>query len=168
MLGRFACFDGALIERVFQPAADAISYRLGLDRLRIAGFCLDGASIAWIFSQAGGLSEAVTQWQACTVFLRVVLLMLGLLALCSLRVAFQRVTAAKGMNPLRVMMLPHRGVLLMLFATRLLALDSFASAADFAALSFALCALYLGACVSPPPSFSREARKGTASAERTG
>lgn len=158
MLRRFACFDSALIERVFQPAADAVAYRLGLDRLRVAGFCLDGASIAWILSQAGSLSDAVTQWQACTAFLRLVLLMLGLLALCSLRVAFRRITAAKGMNPLRVMMLPHRGVVLVLFFTRLLAVDSFANAADFAALAFALCALYLGACTSPPPTtLSREA-----------
>ncbi|HUN43029.1 MAG TPA: hypothetical protein VMU81_22280 [Acetobacteraceae bacterium] len=169
MLRRFACFDSALIERVFQPAADAVAYRLGLDRLRIAGFCLDGASIAWILSQAGSLSDAVIRWQAGTAFLRLVLLLLGLLALCSLRVAFQRVTRAKGMNPLRIMMLPHRGVLLALMATRLLLISSFAGAADLTALSFALCALYLGACASPPPaSLSRKVGEGTVRVPRPG
>ncbi|HUB43766.1 MAG TPA: hypothetical protein VMB73_02165 [Acetobacteraceae bacterium] len=169
MLRCFACFDSALIERVFQPAADAIAYRLGLDRLRAAGFCLDGASIAWILSQAGSLSDAVTQWQACNAFLGVVLLMLGLLALCSLRVAFRRVTRAKGMNPLRVMMLPHRGVVLVLLFTRLLAVDDFANAADFAALLFAVCALYLGACTSPPPAtLSRETGEGRVRVPRAG
>jgi hypothetical protein len=170
MFRRFASFDSALIERVFQPAADAVAYRLGLDRLRVAGFCLDGASIAWILSQAGSLSDAVTQWQACTAFLRLVLLMLGLLALCSLRVAFRRVIAAKGMNPLRVMMLPHRGVVLALLAARLPALDGFASTADFAALLCAICALYLGACTPPPPArtLSREVGEGRVKAQGTG
>jgi hypothetical protein len=169
MLRRFAYFDSALIEHVFQPTADVVAYRLGLDRLRAAGFCLNGASIAWILSQAGSLSNAVTQWQACNAFLGLVLLMLGLLALCSLRVAFQRIAAAKGMNPLRVMMLPHRGVVLVLLFARLLAVDNFANAADFAALLFALCALYLGACTSPPPAtLSREAGQGGARVPRAG
>jgi len=161
MFGRFAYFDTALIEQVFQPAADTIAHRLGLDRLRLAGFCLDAASIAWILSQAGSLSAAVTHWQASTAFLRVLLLMLGLLALCSLRVALQRAGAAKGLNPLRVAMLPHRGVLLALLAWRLVTLGSFANAADLAAMLAALCALYLGACATPPRKpLSRNAREG--------
>jgi len=161
MLQRFAYFDGALIERVFQPAADTVSHHFGFDRLRIAGFCLDASSIGWILSQAGSLSEAVARWQAGAGLLRVLLLMLGLLALGSLRLAFQRVGAVRGMSPLRVTMLPHRGVLLALLCWRLLTLGGFANVADLAALSFALCALYLGACAAPPPRcLSRKAGEG--------
>jgi len=151
MLTSFARLDSALIERVFQPVVDAMAQRLGLGRLRVAGYFLDVASLAWILSQAGSLSGAAAQWQADTACLRLLLLMLGLAALCSLRTLFQRSGDGRGGNPLRVTMLPHRGVLLALLASRLFALGGFAAAADLAMLACAVCALYLGACVSRPP-----------------
>ena len=151
MLRNFARFDGILIERVFQPIADTISHRMALDRLRLAGFCVDAASVAWVLSQAGGLSAAVAHSQPAEASLRLLLLLLGLVALRSLRELFGRVGAAKGANPLRVAMLPHRGVLLALLVARLPALGSFAAAADLIMLLLAVCALYLGACASRPP-----------------
>ena len=151
MLRDFVRFDNALIERVFQPAADIIAHRASLDRLRIAGFCVDAASVAWALSQAGSLSAAVAHWQPAGASLRLLLLLLGLVALRSLRELFGRVGAGKGVNPLRVAMLPHRGVLLALLVARLPALGGFAAAADLAMLLLTVCALYLGACASRPP-----------------
>lgn len=147
----FARFDDALIEYMFQPFADLITGRLGLDRLRVVGICLDAASIAWILSQAGALAHAVTQWDAVASFLRVLLLLLGLVALASLRIVFRRARIRNGANPLRAAMLPHRGIVLALLAARLVALAGFAGVADFTMLAFAGCALYLGACATRPP-----------------
>src|ERR1700722_3246418 len=76
MQAGFIRFDGALIEYVFQPLANSITYRIGLDRLRVAGFCLDAASIAWILAQAGALTCSVAQWDATASFLRALLLLL--------------------------------------------------------------------------------------------
>jgi hypothetical protein len=151
----FSRFDRALIERIFQPVANAMTYRLGLDRLRVAGFCLDAASIAWILSQAGALTQMVMLWDAGAVFLRMLLLVLGLIALTALRTMFRRVGARSGANPLRVAMLPHRGVVLALLAARLPELTGFAQMADLAMLAFAACALYLGACAARPPEHRR-------------
>jgi hypothetical protein len=151
MQARFARIDDALIERVFQPLADSAAYRTGLDRLRLATLFLDAASIAWILSQAGALTRAVAQWDASDGFLRILLLLLGLAALTSLRTAFHRVRVINGSNPLRVTMLPHRGVVLALLAARLMTLGGFADMADLAMLGFAASALYLGACATRPP-----------------
>jgi len=155
MQASFARFDNALIEHVFQPLADLITDRIGLDPLRVVGICLDAASIAWILSQAGALTQAVTQWDAAASFLRMLLLVLGLVALTSLRVVFRRGRIRNGANPLRVAMLPHRGIVLALLAARLVALAGFAGVADLAMLGFAGCALYLGACAARPPARRR-------------
>jgi hypothetical protein len=151
MQASFSRFDDALIERAFQPLADSITTRIGLDRLRIAGLCLDAASLAWIVSQAGALADAMTQSDPIAAVFRVVLLLLGLVALTSLRTLFRRVGARTGANPLRVAMLPHRGIVLALLVARLPTLTGFAGMADLAMLGFAACALYLGACASRPP-----------------
>jgi hypothetical protein len=156
MQASFAHIDDALIERVFQPLADSAASRTGLDRLRLAALFLDAASIAWILSQAGVLTQAVTQWNVGDGFLRILLLLLGLAALTSLRTAFQRVRVRNGANPLRVTMLPHRGVALALLAARLIALGGFAGVADLAMLGCATCALYLGACATRPPEHWRK------------
>jgi hypothetical protein len=155
MKAKFVRFDDALIERIFQPLADSITCRIGLDRLSIAGFCLDAASVAWILSRAGGLALAVTQWDPGAAFPRMLLLLLGLVALTSLRTVFRRVGARSGANPLRVTMLSHRGVVLALLAARLPVLGEFAGIADVTMLGFAACALYLGACASRPPMHRR-------------
>lgn len=156
----FHRFDAALIDHLFQPLSDSLSYWIGLDRRRMAGLCLDGAAVAWILAQAGALSRAVTQWQPGVALPRLLLLLLGLVALSSLRAAFRRVGSGSGANPLRLAMQPHRGVALALLALRLSALTGFASVADGAMLVFAVCALYLGACASPPA--RRRARQAAA------
>ncbi len=156
----FARFDSALIEHVFQPLADWITDRTGLRQSRVAGACLDMASIAWIMSQAG----AVTQRSTSTALPHMLLLLLGLVALSSLRTMFRRVGAKSGANPLRIAMLPHRGIVLALLAARLMAPAGFASLADLAMLGFAACALYLGACATRPPVQRRKSWLATSEA----
>lgn len=146
----FRRFDAVLIDRVFQPVCNALAGWAGMERQRLAALCLDAASVAWIVSQAGALSHAVAQWQPGLALPRLLLLLLGLAALSSLRVAFQRVGAKDGPNPLRPAMLPHRGMALALLAVRLTAPSGLAGAADVVMLICAVCALYLGACASPP------------------
>lgn len=153
MLEHFRRFDTALIERVFQPAADSLASRAGLRRLSLVWLCLDAASVAWILSQAGSLSAAVLQWQATAGLFRAALLLAGLAALRGLRVLFQRVNVGR-INPLRVLMLPHRGIILALLLARAPAMGNFAGAADAIMLILAACALYLGACM-PPASVRR-------------
>jgi hypothetical protein len=155
MHASFARFDNALIERVFQPLADSITRQIGLDRLRLAGWCLDAASIAWILSRAGALTQAMTQWDAPSGLFGLLLLLLGLVALTSLRTAFDRVRVRHGVNPLRSAMLPHRGIVLALLAARLPTLAGFAGIADLTMLAFATCALYFGACAARPPAQRR-------------
>lgn len=150
MLASFLRFDSALIERVFQPLADALSDHVGLDRLPIARFCLDAASVAWIVSRAGSLSAAVTRWDPGAACLRMLLLLLGLAALRSLHTAFRRLGRSRGANPLRILMLPHRGVVLALLAADLALPGGVGGLADLAMLACFGCALYFGACVSRP------------------
>ena len=85
-------------------------------------------------------------------FLGLLFLLLGLVALISLRTLFRRAKGKHG-NPLRMTMQPHRAIVLMMLVARLLQLQapSLADAADVAMLTFATFALYLGACVEPPP-----------------
>jgi hypothetical protein len=161
MRATFTRFDATLIDRLFQPASDSLAYLIGLDRRRLANLCLDVASVAWILSKAAGVSQAVTLWQPAAAFPRLVLLLLGLVALSCLRAAFRRVETRRGANPLRLAMLPHRGVALALLVLRLSTLTDFASVADGVMLAFAVCALYLGACASPPA--RRRARQAAAS-----
>ena len=148
----FAPLDNVLIERLFQPALDAISDRVGLTRAAAACFCADLASLAWIVSRAQNLSDAVVAWDASTAFTSFTLLMAGLAALTGLRTLFRRASGTQG-NPLRVTMQPHRAVVVLMLVTRLVELQTFAlaDAADMAMLVFAGSSLYLGACMQRPP-----------------
>lgn len=147
-----ALLDDALIERVFQPISNALSDHLGVDRRRIAALCIELAAVAWSLSQAPALSAAVLGWQAMPAAGHLVLLLLGLTALLSLRRLFRRIEAGAA-NPLRLAMQPHRAVLLLLLAARLLAFNGLdlADIADLIMLGLAGFALYLGACSSRPP-----------------
>ena len=125
MQASFVRFDNALIEHVFQPLTDLITGRIGLDRLRVVGICLDAASIAWILSQADALTHAVTQWDAGASFLRMLLLLLGLVALTSLRLYF--IAHAFETVPIRCARLCYPiDSILALLAARLVALTGFA------------------------------------------
>jgi hypothetical protein len=149
----FAALDDVLIERVFQPVSDLMSRQTGLSRAVTACTCIDIASISWIVSRARGLSGAVTTWDPVTASLDLALLLLGLIALISLRSLFRRAATMKQANPLRQAMQPHRAIVLLMLATRLTQLPTFGltDAADLAMLLCASSALYLGACVERPP-----------------
>jgi hypothetical protein len=148
----FAPVDDALIERLFQPASDLLAYRVGLSRATAACFCIDLASLSWIASRAGGMSGSVAAGNAGGATLEFALLLLGLAALISLRTLFRR-AGGKQANPLRLAMRPHRAVVLLMLAARLLQLQApgLGPAADLAMLVFAASALYLGACNERPP-----------------
>ncbi|HBK05992.1 MAG TPA: hypothetical protein DDZ81_09010 [Acetobacteraceae bacterium] len=148
----FAPLDDMLIERLFQPASDLMSHRLGFGRAAAACFCIDVASLSWIVSRAWGLSDAVAAWDAATAFLDMATLLLGLIALISLRTLFRR-ASSKQANPLRQVMRPHRAIVLLMLAARLAQFRSPAPAdlADLAMLVCAAFALYLGACAERPP-----------------
>jgi hypothetical protein len=149
----FVALDDALIERVFQPVFNFVSRRLGVTRAVAACFCIDIASLAWIVSRAQGVSDAVAAWDATTAFLDSALLLLGFTALISLRTLFRRATAKKQTNPLRLAMQPHRAVVLLMLVARLAQLQpiGLADIADLGMLACAAAALYLGACIEPPP-----------------
>jgi hypothetical protein len=148
----FALLDDWLIERVFQPVSDVITHRVGFGRITAACFCIDFASAAWIVSRSGELTGEVTAWEGGAAVRDMSILLLGLVALVSLRMLFRR-TVRKQANPLRRSMLPHRGIVLMMLAVRLIEMRApgLADAADLAMLLFAGSALYLGACVERPP-----------------
>jgi hypothetical protein len=148
----FAALDDGLIERVFQPVSDMVTHQTGLTRTQTAGLCLDIASLGWIIARTDGLSGAVATWDAGAAFLDLMLLLLGLVALVSLRTLFRR-TATRTTNPLRPAMQPHRAVLLLMLAARLVQWQTptLADAADLAMLLSAAAALYLGACAEQPP-----------------
>jgi hypothetical protein len=148
----FAAIDDVLIERLFQPLTDIISHRIGVNGTSAACFCIDLASLSWILSRERGLSDAVVAWEAGSAFLDLASLVLGLIALISLRTLFRR-ARGKQRNPLRMAMRPHRAIVLVMLAARLLRLQApaLADAADIAMLMFAASALYLGACTERPP-----------------
>jgi hypothetical protein len=148
----FAPLDDLLIERMFQPVSDMLAHRIGLSRTAVACFCLDIASLSWIVSRSRGLSDAVLAWDPGASFLDLALLLLGLIALISLRTLFRR-AGRKQANPLRVAMRPHRAIVLLMLACRLVQLQApgLADAADLAMLLCAAAALYLGACAERPP-----------------
>jgi hypothetical protein len=118
----------------------------------VACFCVDLASLGWIASRAGSLSDAVAEWNAGGALLDCAVFLLGLAALISLRTLFRRAGGKQG-NPLRPAMQPHRAVVLLLLVTGLLQLHApgLAEAAYLAMLVFAASALYLGACSERPP-----------------
>jgi len=148
----FAPVDDLLIERLFQPVSDLITHRMGLRRTAVACFFVDVASLAWIVSRTGGLSDDVVGWNASAAFLDLALLLLGLVALVSLRMLFRR-AGRKLLNPLRQAMRPHRAIALLMLVSSVVQLHApgFADAADLAMLMCAASALYLGACAERPP-----------------
>ncbi len=148
----FSRLDTVLIERLYQPLLDFITDSSGVSRAAAACFCADIASLAWIVSRASGLSDAVTAWNANSAVAGFILLLLGLAALTGLRTLFRRAGGTQG-NPLRIVMKPHRAIVLLMLVARLLQLETFAVAdiADLAMLTFATSALYLGACAQRPP-----------------
>jgi hypothetical protein len=152
MRNTFAPLDDLLIERLFQPLTDLAQHRLGLGRAAAACFCLDVTSLCWIASRASGLSGAVAAWDEAAAFFDLTLLLLGLIALIALRALFRR-EGVKQKNPLRPAMRPHRAIVLLMLAARLMQLPApdLAGAADIAMLLFAAAALYLGACSEGPP-----------------
>lgn len=148
----FASLDDVLIERVFQPISDAVTHRIGVSRGSAAQFCIDLASLSWIVSRVGELSSAVTAWDCGAAFLDLLILLLGLVALVSLRTLFRRAGGKQG-NPLRMAMQPHRAVVLLMLVARLVRLQAcdLAGTADIAMLALTASALYLGACTERPP-----------------
>ena len=152
---RFAAFDDNLIDRLFQPLADRIAGRFGIGRFLAATLCLDGATLAWLLSQAGTVADAVSKGGAAACWMPVFTLLLGLVALTSLRTLFQRASGGRATaNPLRQAMRLHRAAVLLLLLARLARLGfgaSFADAADLAMLVAATASLYFGACSGAPP-----------------
>jgi hypothetical protein len=148
----FAPLDDILIERLFQPVSNLVSNRVGVGRGAAACFCIDIASLSWIVSRVGALSNAVAAWDASAAFLDLTFLLLGLVALVSLRTLFRRANG-KQVNPLRMAMQPHRAIVLAMMVARVLQYNatSLGDAADLGMLLFAASALYLGACAEPPP-----------------
>jgi hypothetical protein len=155
MLRRFAALDDTLIDRWFQPLADQITGRFGIGRFRAATLCIDGAAFAWLLSQAGALAATVAAGDAAASWMPALTLLLGLVALTSLRTLFQRAAGGRATaNPLRPAMRLHRAVVLLLLVARLARLGggvSFADAADVAMLVAATASLYFGACGGAPP-----------------
>jgi hypothetical protein len=148
----FAPFDDVLIERLFQPVSDFVANRIGVGPGSAACFCIDIASLSWIVSRIGGLSDAVATRDSGSASLDVVVLLVGLVALVSLRTLFRR-ASGKRANPLRLMMQPHRAIVLVMMIARIVQWNgaSVASVADLGMLLFAASALYLGACAERPP-----------------
>ncbi len=148
----FGPIDDLLIERLFQPVSDFVRHRTVLSRPATSCICIDMASLAWIASRAQGLSDAVVLRNPSSAFLDLAVLLLGLVALVSLRTLFRR-ARNKPVNPLRPAMQPHRAIILLLLAARVLQLHvpTLADGADLLMLLYATSALYLGACAERPP-----------------
>jgi hypothetical protein len=148
----FAPLDDVLFERLFQPFSDFMSHRLGFGGTTAACRFIDLASLCWIVSRAQSLSKSVAAWDAAASSGDMAMLLLGLVALLSLRTLFRR-AGARQANPLRQAMQPHRAIVLLMLAVRLTQLQAplFADLADAAMLAFAASALYLGACAQRPP-----------------
>ncbi len=148
----FASIDDTLIERLFQPVTDLLANRLGLGRANAACVCIDAASLSWIVSRARGLSDDAASWHVATSLFEVSILLLGLVALLSLRTLFRR-TGTRQANPLRQAMRPHRAVVLLMLAARSVQLQApcLTDLADLAMLVCAAFALYLSACAERPP-----------------
>ncbi len=147
----FASIDDTLIERLFQPVTDLLANRLGFGRTSAACLCIDAASLSWIMSRARGLSDDAASWQVAPSLFDAGILLLGLVALLSLRTLFRR-TGTRQANPLRLAMRPHRALVLLMLAARLVQLQAsgLSGLADMAMLVCAASALYLGACGQPP------------------
>jgi hypothetical protein len=149
----FVKFDGFLIERLFQPLCNVLADRFGIARFIAAGFCLDLSSLGWIVSRAPGLGRDVQAWDATPAAEHLILLLLGLTALTGLRTVFRRQAGQRKANPLREVMRPHRGILLLLFVAQMTHIEpvGISQAASGVMLVAALLGLYLGACAERPP-----------------
>lgn len=152
MISRFARLDDVLFDKFFQPASDLIAHRAGIARTLAACWCVDAASLAWIGSRVPNLSETVKAWNSTQAFTGLAMLLLGLVALVSLRTLFRR-AGAKSANPLRAAMRPHRAIALLMLVAQIAQLRGFglADVADMAMLICAAAAMYLGACAERPP-----------------
>lgn len=159
MQARFSMIDDALIERVFQPLSDTVTDHSGLDRPWTACSCADVATLAWIISNARGLSDSMAASDVPGTCLAVFILMLGLAALTGLRSIFLKVPGT-GANPLRLSMRLHRGVALLMILARLVSWQTtgLSEIAELLMLVFAVSGLYFGACASRPPVRRRSGR----------
>lgn len=148
----FRPLDDALIEHVFQPASNFISYRVGLGRVTVACWCIDSACLFSIVSKARDISGAFMTLDASSCELNTGILLLVLTALVSLRTLFRRM-ALRRANPLRATMQPYRAIVLLMLVAGLAqpGTPDAARAADVVMLASAAAALYLGACSEPPP-----------------
>jgi len=147
----FTPLDDKMIHSGFQPLSDMMADRFGLDRLRIACFCLDVATLGWLLARLPALSDAVSAWDPMSAAPRLVILMLGVVALLALRSVFRRFGGKQGANPLRLSMRPHRAIVLLLLVSRPLqfGMADLGDVADLGMLLFAALGLYLGACSQP-------------------
>jgi hypothetical protein len=153
----FDRMDDTLIDGVFQPLADlcmswGAAWNLPLDCFHLARFCGNVAALAWILSQAAGLSAAIRSgWLGLQVF-QATLLLLGLGSIMVLQMLFQRDPGAGMANPLRDGMYLHRCCLLLgLAATLCRAAIGPGSPALLTVAAFATAAAYLAACSNQPP-----------------
>lgn len=148
----FTPLDDKIIHAVFQPLTDMMADRFGLDRPRLACFCLDLSILGWLLARLPALSDAVTAWDPMSAVPRLVILLLGVVALLALRTVFRRFGGKPGANPLRLSMRPHRAIVLLLLVSRPLqfGMANLGDVADMGMLLFAALGLYLGACSEPP------------------
>ncbi len=160
----FARLDDGLIDRVFQPVMDWIAGRLALGWSRVACFGTDLSALAWVLSQADGVVAAfglpgagAGRAQGVPTF-NIVLIVVGLASIMVLRTLFQRAgggRAGQGGNPLRAGMQVHRAMGLFWLAG--LSIKTATGPAGFGAWAllavgvFGTMALYVAACVNPPP-----------------
>jgi hypothetical protein len=167
MQERIARLDDALIDRFCQPIVDRLAAETSVDCFRLARLCNDAASLAWILSQARGVSSAVTTGNVALAGAQGALILIGLAALATLRRVFEgkpgsRSSHAARANPLRPAMLLHRlGCLLGLGVQVLSAIPGPAGLSQGLIVGMCLmttASVYIGACTSPPPERRRRAR----------
>ncbi len=155
-----ARLDDALIDRVFQPVVDRFAAALSVDCFQLARSCNDAAALAWILSQAGGISDAFATGNVALAGAQGVLTVIGLAALTTLRRVFDgkqgsRASSGARANPLRPAMFLHRmGCLLWLGAQMLGTITRPSSFAEILIVVMGLmttASVYVGACSTPPP-----------------
>jgi hypothetical protein len=160
MRERVAQFDDALIDRVCQPIVDRLGAKLPVDCYRLARTLNDGAALAWILSQAGGVAGALAVGNVPLAGAQGLLIVIGLAALTTLRRVFDgrqgpRSSTGARANPLRPAMFLHRlGCLLGLGAQVVSALPGPAGFAGVLIIAVSLltaASVYIGACSAPPP-----------------
>lgn len=138
-----------LLESIFQPILDRLSYHFTAVRVRAACLCLDLSAVGWIVSRSGGLLQLVTNRDMGVSPGAIAVLLIGLIALTSLRIAFRRTPTRNGGNPLRPSMRSFRGISLLMLLSSLSHLGGTGWADVVMALS-TTAALYAGACTDGP------------------